>query len=153
MKVRSLLITRDQSILITLTEMQLPENVTIRAWSDADYPAVSDLAHAEKWTTLTDRPQDGLRAWQNSWPALVATYGNEVIGFLRALTDETVTMYVADLLVVPAWRGRGIGTALLEVCHVLYPTVRFDLLSTDHADEFYRALEFRSFRGFRKSYF
>ena len=144
--------TRDQSILSALTDMRLPENVTIRAWNKSDYSAIRDLALAENWTTLTERPEDGMQAWKNSWPALVAMHDDEVIGFLRAITDEAVTLYVADLLVVPAWRGRGLGKALLEVCHALYPTVRFDLLSTDHADEFYQALEFRSFRGFRKSH-
>jgi len=61
-------------------------------------------------------------------------------------------LYVADLLIAPAWRGRGVATALLNVCHALYPTARFDLLSTSMAHAFYERLSFRSFQGFRKSY-
>jgi GNAT superfamily N-acetyltransferase len=130
----------------------LPSGVTVRAWTAHDYAAVRDLSAAEGWATLRDRPDDGMRAWQNSWPALVAAHGDEVAGFLRGLTDGAVTLYVADLLVAPAWRGRGIATALLDVCHALYPTARFDLLSTGMAHAFYARLGFRPFQGFRKSF-
>ena len=144
--------TREQSVQNAISHLELPDQVTIRAWRVSDYPDVRDLALAEGWTTLTDRPEEGLHAWQRSWQALVAIRENVVIGFLRALTDESVTLYVADLLVVPAWRGRGIGGSLLEMCHLLYPNVRFDLLSTQVADEFYQKQGFRPFRGFRRSY-
>jgi GNAT superfamily N-acetyltransferase len=130
----------------------LPALVTIRPWVESDFSAVRDLAAAEGWATLRDRPEEGLRAWQNAWPALVAVRQLEVIGFSRALTDGAVTLYIADLLVAPAWRRQHIGVALLEVCHHLYPTVRFDLLSTEHADAFYQVNGFRPFRGFRKNY-
>ena len=135
-----------------LSQIILPSAVEIRAWQPTDFPIVRDLAFIEGWTTLHTRPDDGLRAWQNAWPALLATHKQTTIAFLRALTDQTITLYVAELLVVPDWRGRGIGTALLEVCHLLYPTARFDLISTEHADQFYEKQGFRPFRGFRKSY-
>jgi predicted N-acetyltransferase YhbS len=93
-----------------------------------------------------------LRAWQYAWPALVVLRQRVIVGFLRALTDEAVTLYVADLLVAPYWRGQGIGAALLEVCHALYPSVRLDLLSTQSAETFYQRNGFRAFHGFRKSY-
>lgn len=147
------MITRDQHIHTLVAQLVLPAHVTIRAWQNADVAAIRDLAHAEHWTTLTDRPDDGLHAWQHSWPTLVAAYQHEIIGFLRALTDEAVTLYVADLLVAPAWRGQGIGSALLDLCHMLYPSVRIDLLSTEHAHEFYQAHGFQPFRGYRKRFY
>ena len=145
--------TRDQNIQQLLAQITLPEQVNIRAWQITDYSSVCDLALAEDWTTLRDRPEDGMTAWQQSWPALVATHNERVIGFLRALTDGAITLYIADFLVAPAWRGKHIGIAFLMVCHLLYPKVRFDLLSTDHAESFYQSQDFRPFQGFRKSYF
>ena len=144
--------SREQQLQTALAQVTLPPQVTIRAWTDSDFPAVRDLALTEGWTTLRDRPDDGFRAWQRAWPALVVTHGAQLIGFLRALTDEAVTLYVADLLVAPEWRDQRIGTALLKLCHLLYPTVRVDLLSTEQADAFYQARGFRPFHGFRKSY-
>ena len=93
-----------------------------------------------------------MTAWRQSCPALVATDGKAVIGFLRALTDGAVTMYLAELLVEAQWRGRDIGSILIDVCHRMYPSTRIDLLSTASAESFYEHLGFRRFRGFRKSY-
>lgn len=141
----------DERVLLVAAQLSLPAGVGLRAWREDDYGAVRDLAVAEGWSTLRDRPADGLAAWQRSWPALVATHEQAIVGFARALTDGAVTIYVADLLVAPTWRGQGLGRALLATCHLLLPTTRIDLLSTTGADEFYRGQEFRAFPGFRKS--
>jgi predicted N-acetyltransferase YhbS len=126
--------------------------VEIRAWAEADFPAIQRLSSAAGWPTPAARPAEALASWRSSHPTLVAAAGGEVVGFVRALTDGEVTMYIAELLVAPAWRGRGLGRALLDACHRLFPHTRLDLLSTDSADRFYEASGFRRFQGFRKSY-
>ena len=127
--------------------------VTIRAWAKADFPAIQQLSSAEGWPTPTVRPAEALVSWRNAWPTLVAICDDkELVGFVRALTDGEVTMYIAELLVAPTWRGRGVGRALLDACHLLFPHTRLDLLSTQSADQFYEASGFRRFQGFRKSY-
>lgn len=75
-----------------------------------------------------------------------------MVGFLRALTDGEVTAYVAELLAARERRGRGIGRALLDVCHVLHPHARLDLLATEDSESFYEANGFRRFQGLRKSF-
>ncbi len=92
-----------------------------------------------------------MNAWRHSWPTLVACDESEVIGFLRAISDGHVTTYVAEVLVAHTWQRRGVGDALLRVCHHLCPATRLDLLSTERAHAFYESLGFRSFQGFRKS--
>jgi GNAT superfamily N-acetyltransferase len=73
-----------------------------------------------------------------------------VIGFPCLITDGSVNTYITELLVARAWRGRGIGRALVDACQALVPATGLDLLSTDQADPFYEAREFRHFQGFRK---
>jgi GNAT superfamily N-acetyltransferase len=131
--------------------LQPQAGVSIRAWRKVDLPAIQRLSEAEGWPTPTQRSRDYLAAWRHSRPALVATSGNQVISFIRALTDGTVTTYVAEVLVARDWRGKGIGRALLDTCQALYPDTRLDLLSTDEADGFYEACGFRGFPGFRRS--
>ena len=135
-----------------LSEVALPPGVTVRGWTESDFTAIQRLSSAEGWPTPQDRTTEAVAAWRGSWPALVATHGAEVIGFLRALTDGAVTTYVCEILVDAAWRRQGIGRALLEACHHLSPSARLDLLSGGTADGFYEANGFRCFQGFRKSY-
>lgn len=134
------------SVVASIT---LPANVTVRAWTEADFADIQRLSSAEGWPTPITRPHEALTAWRQSWPTLVATDGETVIGFLRALTDGAVTTYIAEVLVDSQWRGKGIGHILIDICHRMYPSTRIDLLSTESADGFYESLEFRRFRGFR----
>jgi GNAT superfamily N-acetyltransferase len=135
-----------------LTELVLPVGIAIRSWAEADFPAIQRLSSAEGWPTPAARPDEALVSWRNAWPTLVILHGEEVVGFVRALTDGEVSMYIAELLVAPEWRGHGLGRALLDACHLLFPRTRLDLLSTADADQFYEAGGFRRFQGFRKSY-
>ena len=143
--------TQEPVLAEAMARLVLPAGVDIRAWREADFPSIQRLSRAEGWTTAVSRPADALAAWQRSWPALVATAGDEPAGFVRALTDGAVTTYVAELLVAPAWRGRGLGRALLRACHALCPSTRLDLLSAETAHGFYTALGFRGYPGFRQS--
>ncbi|HIA48195.1 MAG TPA: N-acetyltransferase, partial [Candidatus Hydrogenedentes bacterium] len=43
------------------------------------------------------------------WPALVLCEDKQIVAFVRALSDGQVTAYICELLVVPAWRGHGLG--------------------------------------------
>src|SRR4051812_16074396 len=90
----------------------LPAGVTIRAWVTPDFPEIQRLSDAEGWPTPTARPEASLMSWRRSSPALVAVADGEVVGFLRGLSDGDVTLYVAEILVAPDWRGKGIASAL-----------------------------------------
>jgi GNAT superfamily N-acetyltransferase len=44
----------------------------------------------------------------------IDTDTGRVIGFVTAIGDGVLTAFVPLLEVLPAWRGRGVGTALME---------------------------------------
>ena len=136
-----------------LEQVTLPQGIEIRVWTDADFSAIQRISSAEDWPSPTRRPDDSLFAWQHSWPALVAVDGETVVGFVRGITDGAITMFIAEMAIDAQQRGRGIGRALLDACHFLYPTTRLDLLSVDDARDFYKACGFRTIhQGMRKSY-
>ncbi len=144
---------RQQQLEIVLKTLSIPEGIQLRAWQEADFSAIQRLAAQQGWATPTNRPEEALLAWQHSWPALVVTEGEEVVGFVRALTDGEVTTYIADLLVDPRYRRRGLGRLLIEACHALYPHTRLDLISEEDAVPFYRREGFRELGpGMRKSF-
>ena len=129
--------------------LDLPQGVTLRAWEEADFAQVRQMAMDAGWTSYRDLPERLLAAWKGSWPALVAVERGEVIGFLRAVTDGAMTLYVADVVVHQAHRGRGIAHLLLRACRQLYATARLDLLSVPEAVGFYAHLGFQPFKGYR----
>ncbi len=142
---------REDQVNEALSKITLPTGVFIRAWREEDFKSIQALSSAEGWHTPEERPNEALLAWHHAWPAVVAMgEKNEVIGFIRALTDGEITTYVAEFLVAPQYRRQGIGRALLEICHYLVPRTRFDLLSTDAADQYYEGNGFERFQGFRK---
>lgn len=143
---------RHGAVASAVKALALPSGVIVRAWNDADFPAVQHLSEAEGWPTPAERPREVLDAWRRSWPTLVALHEETVIGFSRALSDGGVTTYVAELLVAPAWRRLGIASALLRATHQLCPGSRLDLLATSTSSSYYERLGFRSFRGFRWSW-
>lgn len=130
----------------------LPSGVIIRPWIEADFPSIQRLSRAEGWTTSLDRPRDAIQSWHNSWPALVAVADDAPIGFIRAVTDGSVTTYVAELLVAPEWRGRGVGTVLLGISQRLCEGTRIDLLAIGESRGFYERLSFRRFSGYRRNW-
>lgn len=131
---------------------KLPKGILIREFDEADFPSVQRLYEQEGWMTFINRADDGLKALKNSSISLVAVDKDKVVGLVRALTDGSVTTYIAEIVVDNSCRGMGIGKILLDVCHKLYPGTRLDLLSTESADKFYKRENFRVTIGFRKSF-
>lgn len=137
---------------MAFTQLKLSEGITIRQFIEEDFPLIQKLYRQAGWMTFINRAEDALEAWKNSDITLVAVSEDVVVGGVRALTDGRITTYIAEIIVDTCYRDKGIGKALLEVCHSLYPHTRFDLLSTEGSDDFYKNNEFRIHTGFRKSF-
>jgi GNAT superfamily N-acetyltransferase len=69
--------------------------------------------------------------------------GGEQVGFCRAVSDGVAVTYLADVYVLPAWRGRGLGKELVRemVDGGPYADLRWTL-HTDDAHDLYRHFGF-----------
>jgi GNAT superfamily N-acetyltransferase len=69
--------------------------------------------------------------------------GSRQIGFCRASSDGVSHVYLADVYVLPAYRGRGVGEALVReiVEHGPYEHLKW-LLHTEDAHPLYRKVGF-----------
>jgi GNAT superfamily N-acetyltransferase len=69
--------------------------------------------------------------------------GTRQIGFARAFTDGVALVYLADVFVLPAYRGRGLGVELVRetVEHGPFANLRW-ILHTRDAHQLYRKLGF-----------
>jgi ribosomal protein S18 acetylase RimI-like enzyme len=68
--------------------------------------------------------------------------GARLVGFARAISDGVTNAYVSTVAVLPEYRGRGIGAALVK--HLLEgkDSIRFVLHAGEGVQDFYRKLGF-----------
>ncbi|MGR9047170.1 GNAT family N-acetyltransferase [Halobacillus faecis] len=127
------------------------ESIQIRTFLEKDFDAVQQLNEKEGWSGLVERGEETLCSWLNSEPALVAIVNGELAGFLRGLTDGSITLYVCDLLVKESFRNQGIAEKLIQTAHECYPSTRVEMLASTKSEGYYANQGYRSFYGFRKS--
>lgn len=142
----------NKKISLILNEMDVSKDIDIRLFQEEDFKEIQKLYEKEGWMTIVKRPEDGLKAWKNSNLPLVALYENKIAGIVRAFTDTEITTYIIELLVEQEFRGKGIGKALIDTCHLLYPKARIEVLASETSREFYKSHGFRDLLGLRKSY-
>lgn len=58
-------------------------------------------------------PDDLERANQNSWLVVSAYDENKLVGFGRVVTDSVLHAMIFDMIVLPDYQGRGIGTMII----------------------------------------
>lgn len=124
-----------------------------------DRPDVSVMSGAQVDTTtlarlfeceprLKGRAIPQLRTALDSSTLVLSVWaGGELVGFVRALSDGAVSGLIADLVVAPAWRRKGIGSLMISrvLADVRLKSLK-ELVLPEEAPE-----EFLSRWGFRRS--
>ena len=108
-----------------------------------DVDAVHDyLANESYWAK--GRSREVVERLVREAERVVGLYdGDRQIGFARAFTDGVSLIYLADVYVLPQYRGRGLGVELVRetVDNGPYAELRW-VLHTRDASELYRKLGF-----------
>ena len=108
-----------------------------------DVDAVHDfLSNHSYWAEGRDR-QTVERLIREAQRVVGLYEGDRQIGFARAVTDDASVAYLADVYVLPEYRGRGLGVELVRetVDNGPYAQRRW-LLHTRDAHELYRRFGF-----------
>lgn len=117
----------------------------IREYRQYDEREILPLYASVGWTAYTDQPETLRRGFENSLLTLAAYEENQLIGILRAVGDGQTIVFVQDLLILPEYQRRGVGTALLRELLARYPQVRQIELTADDSPSllaFYRKAGF-----------
>ena len=112
----------------------------------AENMKLEDVVRLLRMTYWADkRPVETIEmAMQNSACFGVRVEGvDELAGFARVISDDATAFYLCDVIVDEAFRGRGLGTALVShiVSHPAYAHLRGFLITRD-AHGLYRPFGF-----------
>lgn len=130
----------------------------IRDYESYNEGEILSLYESVGWTAYTDYPEVLCEGFARSLVILGAYEGEKLLGILRAVGDGITIVFVQDLLVLPEYQRKGIGSALLRTLLDRYAQVRQVELATDNDPKtiaFYKTLGFREMselgcRGFMK---
>ncbi len=130
------------------------EPIRIEIVAAADRDAIERLYRQAGWWSESDSTQDG-NAWidalvRGSFLFAGAFAGREMVGMGRSLSDGVSDAYIQDVTVLPAFRGRGIGAALIRrLCRELRRRGIgwVGLVAEPGTRDFYRRLGFSEMEG------
>lgn len=97
------------------------------------------------WTNYLERTDILQRAYENSLYILGAYDEDKLIGIIRAVGDGFSVVFIQDIIVLPEYQRKGIGTKLLQAVMEKYKEVYQMELLTDNTEKtkaFYRSVGF-----------
>lgn len=102
-----------------------------------DYPALMKLikAEGEEWT---DYLKPGYKTALENSISFVALAGNRIVGYSRSINDSGQFIWLIDLLVDPAYRGKALGRHLMECAAGAFP--HLDVFVMSDVDPYYEKL-------------
>lgn len=97
------------------------------------------------WTNYLERLDILKKAYENSLCVLGAYDYDKLVGIIRAVGDAKTIVFVQDIIVLPKYQRKGIGTKLLKTLMDKYKDVYQMELLTDNTEKtkaFYRSVGF-----------
>lgn len=97
------------------------------------------------WTNYLERPDILKKAYENSLCVLGAYDYDKLVGIIRAVGDAKTIVFIQDIIVLPKYQRKGIGTKLLKTLMDKYKDVYQMELLTDNTEKtkaFYRSVGF-----------
>ena len=134
-------------------ELSPPNRIATRAYTfirqpnDSQVEEIILLYRTAGWWTAQDHEHPELirRIVTGSHCFVLAREGNAIIGMGRAISDGISDAYIQDVTVLPAFRGQGIGTGIVQE---IVKQLRADglqwigLIAGSNSHPFYRKLGF-----------
>lgn len=107
-----------------------------------DKRQIFNLYHNSGWTSYTDDMEKLMKGIENSLEVVTAWNNEELVGLIRVVGDGTTIIYIQDILILPQYKRKGIGSKLLKIIIDKYSYVRQKVLLTEDVEEtrsFYEA--------------
>ena len=120
-------------------------NIKIKEYKNYNSEEILNLYNAVGWCSYTNNPEMLEHAFNNSLKILCAHDEKKLVGIIRAVGDGYSVLFIQDILVLPEYQRKGIGTKLLNSMLKLYPDIYQTQLVTDNTEKtvsFYKSCGF-----------
>ena len=117
----------------------------IRKYESFRLEEIINMYRSVGWTNYLERTDILEEAYANSLCVLGAYDAGRLVGILRAVGDGFTIVFIQDIIVVPEYQRKGVGTRLLKAVMDRYKHVYQMELLTDHTEKtkaFYRSAGF-----------
>jgi GNAT superfamily N-acetyltransferase len=109
---------------------------------DIALESVLTLYRANKWSSA-EKPEQLHQALLGSHSLVTAWDGSKLVGLGNAISDGCLVVYYPHMLVLPEYRGRGLGRQLMQMLMAHYEGFHQQILLADgRAIDFYRKCGF-----------
>ena len=115
-------------------------DIRLRSAGVSDLEEIYGLYEAEQWTNFSKEKITRILEADASHYLVLVNDDDKIIGFIRYITDEVETTFVAELIVNKSYRRKGFGTRLVQEVFKRYPACRLELVSEQ--DSFYEKIGF-----------
>ena len=117
----------------------------IKTYENFHLEEIKKLYHSVGWMNYLERSNILEEAYANSLCVLGAYDSDRLVGIIRAVGDGRTIVFVQDIIVLPEYQRKGIGTKLLKAVMDKYHDVYQMELLTDNTVKtkaFYRSVGF-----------
>lgn len=117
----------------------------IREYKNFRLDEIVNLYRSVGWTNYQERSYILEQAYAGSLCVLGAFESDQLVGIIRAVGDGQTIVFVQDIIVLPEYQRKGIGTKLLKTLMEKYRDVyQMELLTdnTERTKAFYRSVGF-----------
>ena len=95
----------------------------IRKYENSHLDEIINLYQSVGWTNYLERTDILEEAYANSLCVLGAYDSDRLVGIIRAVGDGQTIVFVQDIIVLPEYQRKGIGTKLLKAVMEKYKDV------------------------------
>lgn len=118
---------------------------SIREYTNYDDNEIFNMYESVGWTNYTSNPDMLKNAYNHSLKIFGAYDKEKLVGIIRAIGDGYSMVYIQDIIVLPEYQRKGIGTLMLEKILLEYKHVYQKILMTDNTEktiQFYKSIGF-----------
>lgn len=120
-------------------------NTIIKTYEGYKEEEIMPIYESVGWLNYTRKPEMLKQAYLNSLKVLAAYDGEKLIGIIRVVGDGHSIIYIQDIIVLPDYQRKGIGSLLFKSIMEQYADVYQKILLTENTPktvEFYKQMGF-----------